>query len=411
MPARNFLTQPLDGPAEAQIQQILEAARTHLNMDVGFVSEFVDGQRVFRFADSASPSPVIVGNGNPLEESYCYYITRGLMPQVMTNAADDPIASSMPVTKALPVGAHISTPIRLADGGVYGTLCYFSYEPDGSLNSRDLNVLRMCADLVGRLIQQTTAQRDEQQAKRARITNILDRRAVAIVYQPIYRLIDDRLMNFEALSRFASEPLRSPDKWFAEAADVGLDIELEYLAVEEALVGRLALPQTVSLSFNLSPKAIMSPRFGQTFDALPVDRLILELTEHAAIGDYAALNAALANVRSRGLRLAIDDVGAGHSSFRHVVDLRPDLIKLDMGLTRDVDSDEARHALAESITRFGRRMGCEVVAEGVETRRELDALRDIGVTKVQGYLTGKPMPLAQVLDLAPRGVYEGSLMA
>src|SRR5262249_4228013 len=103
--------------------------------------------------------------------------------------------------------------------------------------------------------------------------------------------------------------------------------------------------------------------------------------------------------RSRGLRLAIDDVGAGYASFRHILDLNPDLIKLDTVLTRNIDADIARQTLAKAITMFGRKMGCEVVAEGVETIGELDTLRAIGATKVQGYLIGRPMPRADAAKL------------
>jgi EAL domain-containing protein (putative c-di-GMP-specific phosphodiesterase class I) len=126
---------------------------------------------------------------------------------------------------------------------------------------------------------------------------------------------------------------------------------------------------------------------------MPLDRIILEITEHAAVADYAALNAVLKRYRANGLRLAADDAGAGYSCFRHVLDMRPNVIKLDMSLTRDIDKDPARAALASALTIFGRSIEAEIVAEGVETLAELNVMREIGVTKVQGYLLGKPQPL------------------
>ncbi len=122
----------------------------------------------------------------------------------------------------------------------------------------------------------------------------------------------------------------------------------------------------------------MSPRFPELFADAPLDRIVLELTEHAGVESYDRLRQALAPLRAQGLRLAIDDVGAGHSTFRHVLELSPEYIKLDMSLIRAIDRDTARRALAESITAYGRRTGCEVVAEGIETPAEFAALRDIG---------------------------------
>lgn len=173
------------------------------------------------------------------------------------------------------------------------------------------------------------------------------------------------------------------------------------MAVEEATKGLLALPQQSSLSLNLSPDAIFSDEFEKVFDELPCERLIIELTEHEPVADYGALRARLERNRSAGLRLAIGDVGAGYASFRHILDLSPDLIKLDIALTRNIDSDIARQTLARAITMFGRKMGCEVVAEGVETVQELETLRDIGATKVQGFLLGRPMILSDAAKLAP----------
>lgn len=229
--------------------------------------------------------------------------------------------------------------------------------------------------------------------------------AVEIAYQPIYRLSDGRLQAFEALARFPTEPRRGPDAWFAEAAEVGLAEELEFLAVERALAGLAVLDPALKLTVNLSPERIVSPRFAAVFAGAPLERVVLELTEHAGVESYDGLRQALAPLRARGLRLAIDDVGAGHSTFRHVLDLKPEYIKLDMSLIRGIDRDTARRALAESITGYGRRTGCEVVAEGIETPAEFAALRDLGVTCAQGYLLGRPVPIAEALRVPEAAIF------
>ncbi len=167
----------------------------------------------------------------------------------------------------------------------------------------------------------------------------------------------------------------------------------------KALEALASLPKDILLTVNFSPATIMAPAFAELFNTLPLERVVLEVTEHAAVANYIELAARLHPFRNRGLRLAVDDAGAGHSSFRHVLDLRPDTIKLDMSLTRNIDRDHGRQALAGALAMFGRAMGSQIVAEGVETEAELDALRRVGVTKVQGYLTGRPMPLEDALKL------------
>jgi EAL domain-containing protein (putative c-di-GMP-specific phosphodiesterase class I) len=399
---RNYFLTNGGGPVDEQIQQMLRTIRQHLDMDVGFIAEFRDGRRFFRHVDASQPAASVkVGGSDPLEASYCHFVVSGAFPELMQDAAQVPVAAAMPVTRALPVGAHLSVPIRLPDGDIYGTFCCFSHKSDRSLNKRDLALLKVFADVAGGLLHVQAKAEKERKEKTSRIERLIEMRDLSIAYQPIYRLSDDSLASFEALSRFSAPPARSPDQWFAEAAEVELGVELELLAAQEACLALLALSADIALAVNLSPQSILDPRFSALFKNLPVDRLVLEVTEHAVIESYPEMDRVLASLRQRGLRLAVDDAGAGHSSFRHVLDLKPDLVKLDMSLTRDIHSDPARRALAEALTSFGRAMGCQIVAEGVETDLELEALRDIGVTKVQGYLVGRPMSLKEATTLPP----------
>ena len=383
-----------------QVQSVLRAVRRHLGMDVGFISEFVGGDRVFRFSDGeVTRNPIHVGASDPLEKSFCHYIARGVMPELMQDAREDPIAAQMSVTHDLPVGAHLSVPLYHFDGTLFGTLCCFSFTPDRSLTSRDLGILRMCADVVSAVLQSERRAARDRKAQYERVAQVIETQAMSMVYQPIYRVSDGRLIAFEALARFDTEPKRSPDTWFADAAEAGLGEELEFLALQKALEAFPMLDPSLRLAVNLSPASVMSSRFTLALADAPLDRTVIELTEHAAVACYDALKAALAPLRTGGLRLAVDDVGAGHSTFRHVLDLAPELIKLDRSLIRDIGTDSARRALAEALTRYSRRMGCEVVAEGVETQVEYMALKDLGVTRVQGFLLGRHMPVNDAVRL------------
>lgn len=392
-----------DGPdaegTDAHIRRMLRIVRTHLGMDVAFVSEFTEGRRVFRQVDAACETPVAVGGSDPLEDSYCQRVLDGRLPRLMQDAFEHAEAVALPVTRALPVRAHMSVPLRMPGGHVFGTFCCFSGEPNPSLNPRDLRVMEAFAEIVAEHIHDDLERERDRSVMHDRIAFCIANAAFHVRYQPIYWLQDESIAAFECLARFEGEPYRSPDLWFDDAAQVGLGGELELAVARKALEALASLPDDIVLTVNFSPETILSKPFEEMFRTLPLARVVLEVTEHAAVASYAELSARLQPFRERGLRLAVDDAGAGHSSFRHVLDLRPDTIKLDMSLTRHIDRDHGRQALAGALAMFGRAMGSQIVAEGVETLDELETLRRVGVTKVQGYLTGKPMPLNDALAL------------
>ncbi|MCU1453617.1 MAG: diguanylate phosphodiesterase [Acidimicrobiales bacterium] len=232
-----------------------------------------------------------------------------------------------------------------------------------------------------------------------RIRAILDRpEALSIVVQPIVDLGDDQVVAVEALARFAGPPQRSPDRWFAEAHRCDLGVELEVLAVRRALTLLPRLPPCVSLTLNAGPLTVMSEWFRETVSAAPLDRVILELTEHTAIDDYPQLVASLRALRSRGMRLAIDDTGSGFSSLAHILKMAPDFIKLDRELTTGIDLDPVRRALAASLVTFAAETGAQIIAEGIETEDALVTLRQLGVRYGQGYHLGRPASIDALAD-------------
>lgn len=390
---------PDAGGADEYIRKMLHIIRTHLAMDVAFVSEFVEGRRVFRQVEAGAPGPVVEGGSDPLEESYCQRVVDGRLPRLIQDACENIEALTLPATRALPVGAHLSVPLRMRGGQLYGTFCCFSHTPDLSLTERDLSIMEAFAAIVAEHISDELERERHHALMQDRVSFCIAQAAFHVRYQPIYRLLDDTVAAFECLARFESEPYRSPDKWLEEAAQVGLGEDLELALARKALEGLAHFPEDILLTVNFSPATILSDACAAFLRTLPLERLVVEVTEHAAVANYAELSAWLQPFRERGLRLAVDDAGAGHASFRHVLDLRPDTIKLDMSLTRHIDRDHGRQALAGALAMFGRAMGSQIVAEGVETVAELEALRRVGVTKVQGYLTGKPLPLGDALKL------------
>jgi len=386
--------QPIGGDT-CVIQEALSAIRTHLDMEVAYFSEFVDGRTIFRRVDAPGLEHLIKeGDSQSLDDVYCNHILEGRLPELIPDTSQFPLAVSMPITQAVPIGSHASIPIRRADGTPYGMFCCLSPRPNLSLNTRDLDVLRMFADIAAKQVNTELEQNRSKREIYARIASVIDERAFAIAYQPIYDLSTDAVVSYEALSRFSSLPYRSPDQWFNDAAMVGLGVDLELAAISAALDAFDTLPDGVSLSINASPEAIVSGELATRIDPRFVHRTIVEVTEHAKVADYDALHNALAPLKAAGLRVAIDDAGAGYSGLQHIIQLAPDIIKLDMSLTRGIDRDPALRALVTAMMYYARETGAIVVAEGIEMASEMQALRRLGVHRGQGYLLGKPGPLA-----------------
>ena len=377
------------------VPDILHAVRQHLKMEVGFVSEFTTGRRIFRYVDASWPKhPVRVGEGDPLEDSYCQRVIDGRLPELLTDAQTNPVAAELPLTFSIPIGAHMSVPIRLADGSVYGTFCCFSRSADSSLNLRDLGLMRVFADLAGKMIDRERTLNQHHHQIRERIERTLHHGELNIVYQPIFDLEKAAVAGFESLARFPATPSRPPDRWFGDAHAVGLGVELELLAIERALRILPQLTDVLDIGINASPETILDPRLDGLLSTLDqVGHLVLEITEHAAVERYSEIAARLKPYRDRGLQIAVDDAGAGYASFRHILNLEPDRIKLDMSLTRDIDIDPARRALAAALIHFTADTGSKLVAEGVETAAEAATLIELGVELAQGYFLGRPMTL------------------
>lgn len=225
---------------------------------------------------------------------------------------------------------------------------------------------------------------------RRRVAAVLEHAGLQTLAQPIVELETGRVVGVEALARFIDPLQRSPEAWFREAQDVGLGLELEALAVRRALEMLDSLPGELELGINVSHDLLLSGRLERLLRGYPGPRLLVELTEHAAFEDYGAFRAAMAPLRARGVRLAVDDVGAGFSSLRHVVELAPDRIKLDRMFTVGIENDSVRRAMAEALIVFACRTGIDLVAEGIETARELEVMRRLGVPLGQGFLIHRP---------------------
>lgn len=258
-------------------------------------------------------------------------------------------------------------------------------------------LLETFAAIASALLATQVGERQQRSVVRADVESVLTGRSFVPVYQPIIDLRTDTVVGYEALTRF-DDGMR-PDRRFADAAAVGMGTELELTTLQAAIEGARSLPDSQWLSLNLSPDLLMeTDRLRPLIDEASRP-LVLEVTEHVAIEDYARFRAAVASLGG-GVRIAVDDAGAGYASFRHILELRPDFVKLDRGLVEGIQRDPVRQALVTGIVYFASRSGCQLVAEGIERLAEREAIQKLGVVLGQGILLGPPANALQTIHRA-----------
>jgi EAL domain-containing protein (putative c-di-GMP-specific phosphodiesterase class I) len=226
----------------------------------------------------------------------------------------------------------------------------------------------------------------------SRISALLESHMLMTAFQPIYGLAEETVVGVEALSRFVSDDGAAAELWFAEAAAVGLGANLEFAALGSAAAAARDLPGNVYVSLNISPTSCLDPRLPELFEHidLPIDRVVLELTESVSDEEYPQFIAAINPLRDRGLRIAVDDTHSGAGALSRMVHLRPDFLKVGRTVIGDVDNDGIQRALAGCLVDFAEQIGTTLIAEGIETVGELKVLTDLGISAGQGYLLGRP---------------------
>lgn len=264
--------------------------------------------------------------------------------------------------------------------------------PPASRSSIDL-----AAEMLSQIVAHEDVHRRHQRVIKARIDTVIKNRMITTLFQPIVEASTGAVVGAEALSRFPKSN-RGPDVWFAEAASVGMGVDLELAAMEIALSQLPNIADHIYLSLNASPDTIIDPRLLNLVATSQPRRLVIEITEHAVVTDYSALTKALRNIRNIGARIAVDDVGAGFSSFTHIRELEPDIIKIDRSIVSNIHEDPARRVITSAIGDVSKDLGAKAVAEGIEVQEELDVLMAIGIQYAQGYFLAKPGPIEKFGD-------------
>ena len=325
------------------------------------------------------------------------------------------IKSFSPDTRVLAFTAHADreSVLEMLEAGAIGYLLKGDSIDDivVAIHGAAAGQAQLSAEVAGDVIRELRGQlkvhrRAETKSRRLekRIRQVLDdESSFSMVFQPIFEL-SGPMVGAEALARFRGPPKRGPERWFAEADEVGLRSELELMAMSAALSELPRLPAGTYLSLNASPKTLMSAGFRKLMVAsADPTRVVIEVTEHARIDDYERLNSAFDRVRGLGVRLAVDDAGAGFASLRHILRLSPDFIKLDRTLIDGIESDRSRQALAAGLISFAEHIDATVIAEGIEQLAEVHMLASLGVAHGQGFFLAHPgkLPLPARTALRP----------
>ena len=230
---------------------------------------------------------------------------------------------------------------------------------------------------------------------------------VRTVFQPIVKIPDLVIHGYEALSRGPiSSKLETPDALFSIAEDFDLVEDLDDICKVKSLINfqnnaskREGGASDIKLFLNTEPKAFLDPVFNVERlkkqigkHGLTSTNLVLEITERSAISNYKEFSSRLDEFRKEGFQVAIDDAGSGYSSLQAIAELRPDYVKIDMALVRNIDTDSIKQDLISALVKFSESSKTPIIAEGVETALEFEKLVEMGVQYAQGFYFARPEP-------------------
>lgn len=230
--------------------------------------------------------------------------------------------------------------------------------------------------------------------------DILFNKNIDTYFQPIVSLKNGEYIGYEALTRGPKEsPLHFPDLLFGCAKRFNKTWEFDLLCRITAIEKAKDVVGNKFLFINIDPDIIKDSEFKKGFTkeylksyGISPKNIIFEITEHTAITDYRSFKEIIDNYRTQGYRIAIDDAGDGYSGLRMLSEIRPNFIKIDMELVRNIDKDMLKRELIKCIQRFAESTNLKIIAEGIETYDELKTLINIGIDYGQGYFIQRPNP-------------------
>jgi EAL domain-containing protein (putative c-di-GMP-specific phosphodiesterase class I) len=383
---------------QQQVADLLLIAKRSLGLSVSFLSRLDGTTQYLEVVESSVPFLFQEGNQQVQATSLCQAILEKKLPAVIPDLKSFPVAMKLPAARLPRIRSYVSVPVRLSDGTLYGTFCAAGLTSDKGLTKRDQSLMEVLAHAAAVIIEPDVRDRARHADIAERLAPIVATGGPAVVLQPIVDLATGQRVGAEALSRFPIQWEKPPDVCFAEAHSIGQGDRLEMLALQRAADYLDEVSGYVSM--NVSPGTLLTTQCTELLMEFRLDRVLLELSEHDQVVDYDALMAVLEPLRAAGMRLAIDDVGAGFSSLRHILLTTPDVIKLDRSIVDGVGADPVLRSLVRSLVDFADGCDAGVVAEGVETAADAAVLRGLGVDYGQGWYYGRPGPAADLAAAA-----------
>jgi EAL domain-containing protein (putative c-di-GMP-specific phosphodiesterase class I) len=373
------------------LARTLRLVREHLDLDVAWLAhtgrpttpatstviQVVDGEGT-RFGLREGPA-------SPPVARFVERFLTGELPAVAGDVARlDPAAAA-----GMGIGSYAAAAVAAPNGRPYGLLAAVGGKPNSVLRHRDAETMRLVAEMQSETIAAYEARHAIAEEFLFNAEAMLGAGGPLTALQPIFDLSTYRPLAQEALTRFPTSAYTTQD-WFAEAWRAGCGLELEIDAFRAALELLPTIEPPQRLSVNASPDLMISRRLDPLLADQPMDRLIIEITEHNLAESISALMSRVDEAQRRGAWVAIDDAGTGYSSLSQILNLAPDVVKLDRTLVTDVDADPMKRALASAIVTFSVQSKVGLVAEGVETEAELRTLVELGVPYAQGYYLARP---------------------
>ncbi|HLI60481.1 MAG TPA: EAL domain-containing protein [Solirubrobacteraceae bacterium] len=384
-----FRPEASTSPDQLRLERILDFALVQLGVDAVYLWEFRDGWQQCRACTGATSSfRVVPEDALAIQNSYSHQMAAGRLPNLIRDTGTEERVADLEITSRAHIAAYVGVPVRHPDGALWGALSAVSHTPRPDLDQSAVKTLSLLAGLL-------VFDAEEHSRRKTMLRDIerfITDGGFDVAYQPIVDMVTGECIGLEALARFP-EPYRSPPQAFGAAERIGLGVQLEVTVVRRALEILPTLSAGHLLTLNISPAALLdcTPWEQMWRDGmLPLPRLVVEVTEHAAISAYASLRKELQPWRERGLRIAVDDAGAGYASLRHILELRPDFIKLDRWLIDGLAEDGARRVAVGSFVALARELGAGIIAEGIERPEDLEAVSHLGIDAAQGYLLGRP---------------------
>lgn len=379
-----------DADAREEIGAMLEALRVRLDMDVAFVSRQIgSSHRFFTHVAARGPTPLASGDHSANENSLCWLVIEGKLPERVTDTSLYENAACLPVVDQLNVRSHFSVPLRRRDGRVHGSLCCFSYRPRPDIDDHDMQMLRSLAMIISEQIESRIEREERCEDAAQEIERLIIDDALTIVHQPIYDLSDWHLIGHECLMRQKAQPQRSPLDLLQRARAAGRTLELELHAARKALATLDSSHPEHFVAINVSPATLSSPALLALIPEGSETRLVIELNQQETALQQTPVKEAIKVLKSRAW-VAVKGTSASLEGLQALLDLGPDILKLDRDFLGGLAADPALRALIMALVQIAGDTGVTLIAQGVETREDLQALRELGVRYAQGFILGKP---------------------